>query len=84
MARPAVRSGARRSQRRPEKHLTIASERTHAIGRERSRQIDKLGVTGSSPVPPISIYERTRNPASLPTSAHFGACVLRGWIAEGD
>jgi len=30
-------------------------ERTRANGRERLHQVDKLGVTGSSPVPPIEI-----------------------------
>jgi hypothetical protein len=32
---------------------TVLSERTPANGRERLHQIDKLGVTSSSPAPPI-------------------------------
>ena len=37
---------------------TMRSERTWANGRERSLHIDKLGVTGSSPVAPMSSKPR--------------------------
>ena len=36
-----------------ENGLAVRFQRTRANGRERSPGLDKVGVTGSSPVPPI-------------------------------
>jgi hypothetical protein len=71
MARPSARSRARRLGTLPGNDLIIPSERTHPNGRERSRQLDKLGVTGSSPVPP-----------TLARGLHLRAFRFPGTVAE--
>jgi hypothetical protein len=53
MATIHVRSRSFVSLPRPEVRLNHAVERTREITRERPLRVDKLGVTGSSPVPPI-------------------------------
>src|SRR3954452_19058520 len=50
-------------------------ERTRTNGRERSHQVDKLGVTGSSPVPPIE--SRCKQAYVVATRGDASRCVAR-------
>jgi hypothetical protein len=60
MARISVRSGSLNRSVADRFRSTIRFERTHSHWRERPPRVDKLGVTGSSPVPPTSQKPRYR------------------------
>ncbi len=73
MARIGVRSGSLKCSATARLRPTMRLERTRANCCERLHQLDKLGVTGSSPVPPI-----TTRVAAPPSAWLRGSLRVRG------